>query len=271
LSLWVIRLALRLVRLDEGLEEKFWNHVNQDPLNHYFYILDWRFQRADTKITLALDKERIEGLMPVFKDTIVQLRGSREAVRSLVKGLELQKIELTAPANCGDIISEYYAAPATYEIMMMHLDKGRETPRIVHQPEKLTPDDAEDIARVVREANYGWWDDTTAERVRNSIKDNFWAGIRREGRVVAMGSARFVDIGCNIGIVATDESYRNQGFATSIVSHLVKEIFTRHSKALIHVLTNNSPAVHVYSRVGFRPYASFFMIRKGERVSGNQS
>jgi predicted GNAT family acetyltransferase len=264
-------MALRIVRLDEDSEDKFWNHVNQDPLNHYFFILDWRFQRADTKITLALEKERIEGLMLVFKDNIVQLRGSREAVRALAGRLELQNVELTAPANCGDIISEYYAAPATYEIMMMHLDKGRETLRMVHQPERLKEDDAEDIARVVREANYEWWDDTTAERVRNSIKDNFWVGIRREGRVVSVGSTRFVDVGCNIGIVATDGSYRNEGFATSTVSHLVKEIFSRHSKALIHVLVNNSPAVHVYSKVGFRPYASFFMIRKGVRVSGNQS
>lgn len=264
-------MTLRVVRLDEDLEEVFWNHVNQDPLSHYWFILDWRFQRADTKITLAMDKERIEGLMLVFKDAIVQFRGSRDAVRALVERLELQNVELTAPVNCGDIISEYYAAPATYEIMMMHLDKGREMPRITHQPERLTQDDSEDIARVVREANFGWWDDTTAERVRNSIKDNFWVGIRREGRVVAAGGTRFVDIGCNIGIVATDEAYRNQGFATSIVSHLVKEIFSKHLIALIHVLTDNSPAVHVYSKVGFRPYATFFMIRKGERVSGNQS
>jgi len=267
----VIRLALRVIRLDEGLEEKFWNHVNQDPLNHYFFILDWRFQRADTKITLAMDKERIEGLMLVFKDAVVQFRGSREAVKALVERLDLQNVELTAPVNCGDIISEYYAAPATYEIMIMHVDKGRETLQMTHQPERLAQDDAEDIARVVREANFGWWDDTTAERVRNSIKDNFWVGIRREGRVVAVGSTRFVDIGCNFGIVATDEAYRNQGFATSIVSHMVKEIFSRHSKALIHLLTNNSPAVRVYSKVGFSPYTSFFMIRKGVRVSGNQS
>jgi predicted GNAT family acetyltransferase len=264
-------LGLRVVRLDEGMEEKFWKHVNQDPLNHYWFILDWRNQKADTKITLAMDEESIKGLMLVFKDAIVQLRGSREAVRALVERLDRQNVELTAPANCGDIIPEYYAAPATYEMMMMHLDKGDQTPQITNQSERLTQDDSEDIARVVREANFGWWDDATAERVRNSIKDNLWVGIRREGRVVAVGSTRFVDIGCNIGIVATDVSYRNQGFATSIVSHLVKEIFSKHSKALIHVLTDNSPAVHVYSKVGFRPYTSFFMIRKGERISGNQS
>ena len=264
-------LTLKLIRLDERNENIFWDHVNRSPLNHYWFILDWRFQRPDTEITMAMDGDRIEGMMLIFKNSIVQLRGARAAVKDLMERLRLETLQLTAPFDCGDIVSEFYSYPAKYEIMMMHMDKGQERPVIVHEPETLSPKDAEDIARVVREANYEWWDQVTAESVRNSIKNNFWKGIRREGRVVAVGSTRFEQIGSNIGIIATDKAYRNQGFATSIVSSLALEIFRTHTKALIHVLVNNDPAIHVYSKVGFRPYTSFFMIRKGQRISETHS
>jgi ribosomal protein S18 acetylase RimI-like enzyme len=267
----VISLALNIVELDDRLEGRFWDHVNRSPLDHYWFILDWRFQRPDTRIFMAMEDELIEGMMLIFENAVVQLRGSREAVKALLGRLDAKTVELTAPVDCRDIVSQHYKDPAAYELMLMHMEKGQERPQISHKPERLLSGDSEGVARVVMEANYEWWDDVTAERVRKSFEKNLWVGIKRDGRVVAVGGARYEEIGCNIGIVATDEAYRNQGFATSIVSALVKEIFRTHTKALIHVLTTNKPAVHVYSKVGFRPYRSFFMIRKGERVSENQS
>jgi len=264
-------MALKIVELDEHLENRFWEHVGKTPLDYYWFILDWRFQRPDTRIFMAMDVERIDGMMLVFQNTIVQLRGSRDAVGALLGRLDVKTAELTAPVDCEDIVSKRYRDPAAYELMIMHMERGQERPQVSHETERLTQGDAEGVARVVMEANYEWWDDVTAERVRKSFEKNLWVGIRREGRVVAVGGARYEEIGCNIGIIATDEAYRNQGFATSIVSYLVKEIFRTHTKALIHVLTSNQPAVHVYSKVGFRPYRSFFMIRKGERIAENQS
>ena len=262
---------MRIEELGTETEEAFWRHVERDPLNHYWFILDWRFQRQATKILMAMDGNKIEGMMLIYQDSVVQLRGSRDAVGELIRRLDAKTVELTAPVECGDIISRHYRDSPEYELMLMHMDKGQERPQILHEPQRLSPLDAEDAARVVREANYEWWDDVTAERVRNSVANNLWVGIKRDGRVVAVGSMRAEEIGCNIGIIATDQAYRNQGFATSIVSYLVKEIFRSHTKALIHVLKSNTPAVRAYTKVGFRPYATFFMIRKGARVSENQS
>lgn len=90
-------------------------------------------------------------------------------------------------------------------------------------------------------------------------------GIRRDNRLVSIGSTRFADIGSNINAIATDEAYRNRGFATSIVSVLTQAILKRSPLALIHVLSDNAPAVRVYSKVGFKPYERYFLVR-AERI-----
>lgn len=70
-----------------------------------------------------------------------------------------------------------------------------------------------------------------------------------------------LDFGSNINIIATHKDFRNRGYATTIVSSLVEEIFREHDKALIHVLRDNTPARHVYEKVGFRPFRSYFQIK----------
>ena len=52
--------------------------------------------------------------------------------------------------------------------------------------------------------------------------------------------------------VATHESHRDRGYATSVVSALVKEILQTNNLALIHVLKDNIPARRVYEKVGFK-------------------
>jgi predicted GNAT family acetyltransferase len=61
--------------------------------------------------------------------------------------------------------------------------------------------------------------------------------------------------------VATDEQYRNRGYATSIVSALVEEILKTDQTALIHVLRDNAPAARVCSKVGFKPYETYLSLK----------
>ena len=46
---------LKIVSLDDGYEQTFWNHVSQDPLDYYFFILDLKQQPEQTKILLAIE------------------------------------------------------------------------------------------------------------------------------------------------------------------------------------------------------------------------
>jgi len=256
---------LKVVPLEENLERTFWNHVSQDPIDYFFFIFDWELHRNQTKFLLAMEEEKIEGLMLIYRDYIVQLRGTRKAVEILLEHLNLDKSELMVPLECEDIISRKYQPSAKGEVILMCVRKGEEHIQIRHAPEKLMVEDAEQVVDLLKNALPEWWGETTSEIVKSIVENEFCLGIKLDGRVISACNTRLTDFGSNIMFVATHEQYRNLGYATSIVSALVKEILRKSSTALIHVLSDNASAIHVYSKVGFKPYKSYLLLR-GEKI-----
>jgi RimJ/RimL family protein N-acetyltransferase len=147
----------------------------------------------------------------------------------------------------------------------MTLKKGDEKLQIKEKAVRLGPENASEVAGLMKEADPEWWSGITPEDRRQSLEETYWVGLKDNGRIVSIGNTRFNDLGSNIGVVATDERYRNRGYATSIVSTLVEEILKRSPTALIHVLSENAPAIRVYSKVGYRPYKRYLLMR-AERI-----
>lgn len=259
-------MALKVVSLDTSSEHDFFGHVDQDPLEYYFFIFDWKLHRKDTEVYLALEKNRIEGAMMVYKKSMVHLRGNCKAVETLLEHLELEKIELTAPRECEDVVLGQFKPGRKLELLLMYLRKGEERMHISHELVEISEDKAEEIAAILRDSFPDVADRTTVDLVKDSIKSNYWLGIEQDDRVVSIGNARFADFGSNIGVIATDEAYRNRGLATSVVSALVEEILRRCDQALVHVLSDNDPAIHVYRKVGFRPHNSYLQVKEAERT-----
>ena len=252
---------MRVASIDEGFEQIFWDYVNQDPLHYYFFILDLKQRREQTKILLALEGTKVEGLMLVYADYIVELRGNRKAVEKLLDRVDLEKVELQAPLDCEDLVLKKYRPQAKHEMVLMRLGKGEENIQVNHELVRLGVNDAGRVAEIMREADPEWWGEITAERQKERLERGFWLGIKRDGKIVSVGSTQFVDFASNIGVIATDERYRNMGFATSITSALVREILKKSPVAIIHVLADNAPAVRAYSKVGFKPYKTYLSLR----------
>ena len=147
--------------------------------------------------------------------------------------------------------------------MLMKLPKGEENIQISTVPERLGVGDAEEVVVLLREADPVWWGEMSAERLASSsLKEALWFGIREDGKIVSVGSARLTELGANnIGIIATRQRHRNRGYATSITSALVKEILKTSHTAVIHVLADNTPAVRTYTKVGFKPHNTYVAIR----------
>jgi len=254
--------AVEVVSVADGYEQLFWNYVNCDPVNYYFFIVDWTLRREQTKIFLAVEGKAVLGSLLVFADSIVQFRGSRKAVQKLLEYANVEKVELQAPLDCEDIVCEKFKPRVRQEMVLMRLNRGEEFIRIGEKPERLGVEDAEEVADLMRRCDPEWWGETNAEQLKQRWQNVFWLGVRKESRLVSVGSTRFdVDFACNIGVVATDEGYRGRGYATSIVSALVEEILKRSPTALIHVIADNAPAVRAYSTVGFKPYKTYLSIR----------
>jgi len=55
--------------------------------------------------------------------------------------------------------------------------------------------------------------------------------------------------------------HRNKDYTTSIVSALLEQILQKTNLAIIHMESNNSPAIKAYIKVGFKPYKKYFVAR----------
>jgi predicted GNAT family acetyltransferase len=254
--------VLQVIALYDRWENTFWNYVKEDELNYYFFAFDWKLRRDQTKILMAMEDERIEGLMLIYRDYVVQLRGNREAVRMLLDLLVLPEVELQAPLDCEDLVLAKYGEPKVrQEMVLMSLRKGEENLQVTTPPVRLSVDDSEEVLELMRKSDPSWWGDMQLENVRRAMQDAFWLGIKQDQRIVSVGMTRLVGFASNIGVAATQEEYRNKGYATSIVSELVKEILKISLTAIIHVISDNGPAIRAYSKVGFKPYRTYLSLR----------
>ena len=255
--------GLKVVSINEGFEKVFWDYVNRDPFDYYFFILDLKDRPEQTKILLAMDGNRVEGLALIFADRIAQFRGSREAVKKLLEHVNLEKVELQAPLECEDIITKKYVPSVRLVIVLMKLRKGEEKLQIKHDVVRIGPQDAERVAELMRSADPEWWGEITTEDRKEPLEKTYFLGVRQDGKIVSLGNTRLVDFGSNIGVVATDAGYRNRGYATSVVSALVQEILKHSPVAIIHVREDNGPAVRAYSKVGYKDYKRYLLLRGG--------
>ncbi len=262
------RALLEIVPLETALDSAFWEHVGRDIPHYYFFAFDWKYDRDATKILLALEDDRIDGMMLIYKKNIVQLRGSCKAVKALLQRLDLLRVELQALELHKEHILERYEPKIIHNMMLMVLNEGEEMLRLKHPIVMLDASDAEQIATIMMETNLEFWGTTTKQMIVEGMnRGGKWFGMRINEELVSVGGTRLTEWGGVIGAVATYEAHRNKGFAASIVSRLVKHIFADLSMAMIFVLRDNIPAVRVYEKVGFKPYRTYFFIRGERRTS----
>lgn len=253
---------MRVVALDPTLEEAFWHCVLDNKFDYHLFIQDLKLEKEKTEIVLALKNEKIDGMMLIYRRRTVQLRGSLEAGEALIDRLDLEKANIMAPREHEHTILRKYKPLKKREVTRMTLQRGEERLFVKHATERLKPSDAKEIVDLLREASPDWWGEYTTEKITNGMEGGYrWIGIKRNGKIVSVGSTFLTEFGSYIGVVATHETFRNKGYATSIVSTLAKEILRRSEYVLIHVESNNAPAIRVYTEVGFKPYKNYQVIQ----------
>jgi len=250
-------MTLKLVKLDQSNVCSFDTYVSQELPHFFFFILDWKFNRDDTEIWLALRKKEINGMMLIFKRSIVHLRGTSPAIEALLNKLELEKFEINTEMAHSEIVHEKYRLSGEHELLLMILKRGEENLVSTESIVRLYPERAGEIAELMRCTSPEIWGNMTTDRIEASMNRNLWLGVIVDNRLASVGSTFLMDPVSNINTVATHEDYRNRGYATQVVSALVREILRRNSTALSHVLKDNLPARRVYGKVGFKPYRSY--------------
>ncbi len=259
---------MKIEPLDTSFEAIFWQHVFKDIPHYYFYALDWKYNREKTEILLALENKRINGMMLVYDRRIAQLRGSGKAAEALLQKLDLEKVELQSLKKHKQLVLRKYKPTLrqSHEMLLMLLHKGEETPRVRHPVVALDASSFEKVAAIMRDADPEYWGDVTGQGIMEGFsKGAKWFGVNSNGELVSIGMLRLTEWIGLIGVVATQETRRNRGCATSVVSHMVRYILERLPAAMIYVLADNSSAVRAYTKVGFKPYRTYFFIRGEKR------
>ncbi len=252
---------MEILPLSPALEPKFWEHVNQDIPHYFHFVLDWIYNRDDTEILLAVKEHLIDGMMLIFKERIVQLRGSRESAQALLERLVLEKADLQVSEQHEKAVLQKYQPIWSHELLLMMLHGGEENLHIAHPITPLDATDAEDIATMMTRLDPEHWGEITRERIVEGMNTMNWVGIKKNGELASIGRAHLAERVGHIPTIATHEAHRNKGYATSITSYLVKMILEKTPIAIIYTLSDNTPAITVYKKVGFKPYRKYFFMR----------
>ncbi|GGO28673.1 GNAT family N-acetyltransferase [Microbispora bryophytorum] len=86
-----------------------------------------------------------------------------------------------------------------------------------------------------------------------TIEMGVYLGIRRGGALVAMAGERLHPPGwTEISAVCTDPAFRRQGLASRLVPAVAAAIRARGETPFLHAAANNTAAIRVYEKLGFR-------------------
>jgi ribosomal protein S18 acetylase RimI-like enzyme len=135
------------------------------------------------------------------------------------------------------------AALAPHETTPNEGAAAKSTPEVI----ELTPADVPEMSLLY-----------TATRPNRTLcpkiqKLGQFLGIREDGKLVAMGGLRLHIAGYReITTVATMPEHEGRGYATAIVRALVERIHARGERPFLTVRTDNTRAVGIYRRMGFK-------------------
>lgn len=111
---------------------------------------------------------------------------------------------------------------------------------------RLTADDVPEMTDLVRRTRPGPFR-------KRTIEMGTYLGIRRNGRLIAMGGERLTLLRhTEISAVCTDPDHRGQGLASRLVLALAQGIGDRGATPILHAEATNVNAIRLYEQLGFQ-------------------
>jgi|Deesub1362B_J571_1020462.scaffolds.fasta_scaffold00003_651 hypothetical protein len=146
-------MSSRIVAVDNKNFDVFWEFVHSDILDYFFFIFDWVYYKDRTKFYLYLENDEIQGVMLIYNNSIVQLRGStREVILKFIDKIPKKHIQITVPIQYQEDILRKINVTKQRELILMYA-----TQESIHlfktvRPHKLGVSDIQQISILLKEA-----------------------------------------------------------------------------------------------------------------------
>ncbi|MHA2180601.1 MAG: GNAT family N-acetyltransferase [Promethearchaeota archaeon] len=244
---------LRSIRVTADNEAFFYDYIKNNFSEYFFFHVDYAQYPESTEIYMALDnEEKIQGMVLIWKNSRIQLRGSNESLEFLLNGKNYNPISgITGFDNHKKLISNYfpdYKKEIALYRMVLKIGDQKDFEKYPFQ--KLNESHREVITLLMKIADPIYWGSRQPEDILID-ENNTWYGIIKDKDLICMISLwKYESIGY-ITIVGTHPDYWNQGYASSLISSTLKELFREKKQCFIMVRVANVPAIQTYKKLGF--------------------
>jgi len=243
---------LRSIRVTSNNEVFFYDYIKNNFAEYFFFHVDYAQYPESTKIYMALDnEEKILGMVLIWKNRRIQLRGKAVSLEFLLNGKSYNPISITGFDNHKKLISKFFPDyKKEIALYRMGLKKGDQKDFEKYEFQKLNESYREEITSLMRIADPIFWGLNNPEDILID-ENNIWYGImKKKDLICIVGLWKYESIGY-IAVVGTHPDYWNRGYASSLISSTLKELFQNKEQCFITVRVANAPALHTYKKLGF--------------------
>ena len=243
---------LRSIRVTSDNEAFFYDYIKNNFTEYFFFHVDYAQYPESTEIYMALDnKEKIQGMILIWKNRRIQLRGSIVSLEFLLNERNFNPISVTGFNNHKEVIAKFFPDyRKEIALYRMGLKKGDQKDFEKFQFKGLSESHREQITSLMRIADPIYWGSNEPEDIMID-ENNIWYGIVEKKELISIVDIwKYQSIGL-ITIVGTHPDYWNQGYASSLISSTLKDLFREREQCFIIVRVANAPAIHTYEKLGF--------------------
>ncbi|MFX0021035.1 MAG: GNAT family N-acetyltransferase [Candidatus Hermodarchaeota archaeon] len=243
---------LKSIRVTPDNEAFFYDYIKNNFAEYFFFHVDYAQYPESTEIYMALDnEEKIHGMVLIWKNRRIQLRGSVTSLEFLLNGKNYNPISVTGFEHHKRLISKFFPDhKKEIALYRMELRKGDHKDFEKFTFQKLNESHREEIISLMRIADPIFWGSRTPEDILID-ENNIWNGIMNKRHLICIvGLWKYESIGY-IAVVGTHPDYWNRGYASSLISSTFKDLFQDKEQCFITVRMANAPAIHTYKKLGF--------------------
>ncbi|MHA2122337.1 MAG: GNAT family N-acetyltransferase [Promethearchaeota archaeon] len=243
---------LRAIRVTSDNEAFFYDYIKNNFAEYFFFHVDYTQYPKSTEIYMAVDiEEKIQGMILIWNTRRIQLRGSILSLEFLLNGKSYNPRSVTGFDNHKELIAKFFPG---YEkeiaLYRMGLKKGDQKDFEKYTFKMLSESHREEIISLMRIADPSFWGSREPEDIVID-ENNAWYGIIEKKELISIISVwKYHSIGY-ITIVGTHPDYWNQGYASSLISTVLKDLFREKEQCFIMVRVANPPAIYTYKKLGF--------------------